>query len=124
MRALLIGAAALLLAACATPAPTPTAQPLQATAAARQPIVVATLATNPCEAQVAPAYTQAITLVQQTRARLAAGTVTPAVAQRVVDVGQTALEHLDAACPNRTLDPPRLAAARQAIAQMQSLLGG
>jgi hypothetical protein len=119
MRALLIGLAALLLAACASPKQELVAAP----SAPRQVIAVGTLSTNTCEAAVAPTYTRAITVAEVAESRLRAGKLSPSVAQQIVDTGRAAKADLDAACPGKQLDSARLARAQATVARMAALLG-
>jgi hypothetical protein len=120
MRALLIGLAALLLAACASPKQELVAAP----SSPRQVIAVGTLSTNACEAAVAPTYTRAITIVEIAEARLKAGKLSVTAAQQIADFGRAAKADLDAACPNKTLDAGRHARAQATVDRMRSLLGG
>jgi hypothetical protein len=120
MRALLIGLAALLLAACAS-----TKQELvSAPSAPKTVIAVGTLSTNACEAAVAPTYTQAITVVEIAEARVRAGRISLTAAQQIADLGRAVRADLDAACPNKNLDTGRLTRAQATVDRMRSLLGG
>ena len=119
MRALLIGLAALLLAACAS-----TKQDLVAAPSAPKTVIaVGTLSTNSCELAVAPTYTQAVTVVEVAEARVRAGRLNLTAAQQIADLGRAVRADLDAACPNKQLDRVRLSAAQAAVQRMRALLG-
>lgn len=120
MRALLI-LAALTLSACASQ---PEQAPLAGKATGFDPIVVGTLATNPCEARVAPTYTAATVLAERTSRAVRDGRLAPDTAQKILDLGRAARADLDAACVNGVLDASRLAAAESAVSGMQNILGG
>jgi hypothetical protein len=84
--------------------------------------MVGTLATNACEALIAPHYTQAIVAVATAAARVRAGTLDPARARTVLEAGREARAQFDAACPNGKMNVEALEAGRRALAAMQSVL--
>lgn len=121
MRALLVTAVLLLVAACAT---TTNEHPLTGSAQAA-PVLVATLSTNACEAITAPVYTAAIVATRQAARAVQAKQLAPDEAQVVADLGSRAKRDLDTACTDpRQPDPARLAAAEHAVEVMQAIVGG
>ena len=110
MRTLLIGLAALLLAACASPKQ----ELVSAPSAPRQVIAVGTLSTNACEAAVAPTYTRAITVAEVAESRLRAGKLSPSVAQQADEVIAEARRQADAIAAQASENAQRIAEAAQA----------
>lgn len=120
MRALVI-LAALALSACAS---THEQVAVDGAAKASAPIVVGTLATNPCEMQTASTYTAAQVLVERATRYVRAGKLPASTAQQVLDLGRSARADLDATCSRGVLDSARFSAAQASVDQMQDILGG
>lgn len=123
MRALLISAAALLLAACAAPKPQPLAGD------ARQGMVaVATLSTNPCEAAAAPFVTALGVRRLAAASALLAGRITVGEAELVQGLADDARARLLAACPPGTTQAaaadPAIAHARSRIGEIERIVNG
>lgn len=122
MKTIAYALATLLIVACSAP---PVQQDaLAANAKATSPIIVATLATNACEARTAPVYTAAIVATERGRRYFQAGQLAASDADQLIALGRSAKADLDAACPGKVLDAARLAAAEDAVRKMQAILGG
>lgn len=118
---ILAAVAALLLAACAASSPSKTVH-LQGAPAASDFTVVATLATNACEAETAADYT-AVIVARRTAARLLRGGEIPvATAEAVQRLADQARRSLDNACPAGKPDAKAIASARADRAQIVKLL--
>ncbi len=118
IRATILLAATLLLAACASPTPVA----LEGQPAERNVIAVATLATNDCEATTASTYTAAIMSVKVAADRVRRGALSPDAGERIHALGSDAKARLDAACPAGKLDAAALADARADVETMQGIL--
>lgn len=117
MKPLLLAALAALtlLVGCTSPQP----QPLSSAPARVSFDAVATLATNACEAIVAPDYTAVIVARRKALRELQAGRIGPDEAQRVQAKADEARALLDRACPGGVLDSTALNAARRLRAELQ-----
>lgn len=125
MRAtVILVAAATLLAACSSTPRTPATSQVLSGDAIGTPRAAATLATSVCEVATAPVYTSAETTVQRAVRAVGSGQIAPSVARQIHALGTRARADLLAACANQQLDTTRLAAAEDAVRQMQALMGG
>ena len=118
IRLTLIAALALLTACAGTP------QPLGGAADGGGLIVVGTLATNPCEMRTAPVYTAAQVATERATHAVRSGALPIAQAEDVLTLGRRAKVDLDAACARGVIDTGLVAAAEDAVIQMQTILGG
>jgi hypothetical protein len=120
-RLIALTVAALSLAACSTPPPS--SQPL-AGGGTSNIVWVATLATNPCEAAVAPLQTRAIVGVNTATRQLRAGQIDAAQAQAVADAAREVQAAARAACADkRQPSPAELKRAQAALARIGQLTG-
>jgi hypothetical protein len=123
MNRLIIGLAALLLAACATPTP----QPVEARAPAGL-VAVATLSTNACEAAAAPFVTALGVRRLAAASALRAGRITVSQAELVQALADDARVRLLAACPRGATQAaaadPAIAHARARIGEIEAILTG
>lgn len=115
---ILILAAAALLAGCAGFQ----ASHLSAAPAASSVAVVATLATNECEAATAADYTGVIVARRQAARLLRLQQISIATAVAVQRLADDARAALDGACPNGRTNPEAIATARAARLQLAKLL--
>jgi hypothetical protein len=121
-RAFLIVCSALALAACSTPPAVDLASPKSAPPVSIQ--AVGTLATNPCEAAVAPLQTRAIVGVNTATRQLRAGQIDAAQAQAVADAAREVQAAARAACVDkRQPSPGELKRAQAALARIGHLTG-
>ena len=117
MRIILTIAAAVALAACGTP------QTLQPKPVVRSVQAIATLATSGCETATAADYTATEVAVRKATARVRAGTMTPAAAQRVADAARVVRAELASACAMSKTTPNAAALARARAAMVPVIQG-
>lgn len=116
---LLLVAVAALAVGCAS---APPAVQLQAESAQNSMHLVATLATNACEAETAADYTGVIVARRQAASLLRARKIPVATAVEVQRLADQARAALDAACASGKPNPTAIAAARAARAQIAQAL--
>lgn len=111
-----------LLGACGTPAPRG-AQQLVGIAGA-QGGTIALLATNECEAALAPVQVRAIVGVREGTAAFKAGRIDGQAFDSVIASGYEAQRATRAACPNKRLNEAELGKAKAAVDRIATILGG
>lgn len=120
IRKFIILCAALVLAACASLGQAPsTLEPAKAHATTD---VVATLATNACEAAVAADYTGVIVARRQAASLLRGKKISVATAEAVQKMADQARAQLDAACPGGKPDELTIKSARALREQITKTL--
>jgi hypothetical protein len=124
IRTFLLALAIFAIVGCASAPPASPAVPLAGSSGAGSGLaVIATLATNPCEASTAPGYTAVYVATGRIERRLLARSITPDQAQPALNAAKDSLRMLDGSCINRnTVDQAKLAAATKRIGEMHKLM--
>lgn len=98
-------------------------QTLQPKPVVRSVQAVATLATSGCETATAADYTATEVAVRKATARVRAGTLAPAAAQRVADAARVVRAELASACAMSKTTPNAAALARARAAMVPVIQG-
>lgn len=121
-RLFLVVCSAAALAACSTAPPVDLSTPKTAPPVSIE--AVGSLATNPCEAAIAPLQTRAIVGVNLATRQLRAGQLDAAQAQAVADAAREVQAATRAACPDKLKPvPEQLKRAEAALARIASITG-